>query len=411
MKRLCSDSCAGIFYARTNPIEFKGLTHDVTNGLLIKLAAHVDDLIITTNIRSKFLEWMKVLETHFVIKYSELTTAPTDYMSLSLSYDRASRKLHISQKRYIQKVLGTHGLLDSAGVNTPMIVDHDYSTATQPEEVNGLRRKSYRNIVATANWVVQFTNPEVTCAISILSRYLENPSANMHKGAIRILRYFKWKLDMGLEGLVFDGMPFKNASFRHPTFGHLKRNQIYAWSDASYLPKELADKSRSRGGDVQMTNGMLLLCICAILTNICMSATEAEYRQLSQAARRTLFLRAMAEELGEPQQGPTLIAEDNKGAIAIAENPGQHQGRRKHVAVDVHFIQQYKTIQLKYCRTLVMLADILTKALNYTMCAPFASELTGIKFPKETVVAAKRKLSAEDKRAAKHSGKLTPKSF
>ena len=58
-----------------------------------------------------------------------------------------------------------------------------------------------------------------------------------------------------------------------------------------------------------------------------------------------------------------------------------------------------------------MLAGILTKALNYTMFAPFASELTGIKFPEETVVAAKRKLSAEDKRAAKRSGKSTPKSF
>ena len=47
----------------------------------------------------------------------------------------------------------------------------------------------------------------------------------------------------------------------------------------------------------------------------------------------------MAEEFGEPHDDPTLIAEDNQGAIAIAENPEMHRSRTKYVGVDVRFIQ------------------------------------------------------------------------
>ena len=106
----------------------------------------------------------------------------------------------------------------------------------------------------------------------------------------------------------------------------------------------------------------------------------------------------MAEGFGEPQDGPTLIAEDNQGVIAIAENPGMHRSRTKHVGVDVHFIQAEietnKTIQLVYWQTLKMVAGILTKALAYALFANFASALTGKTFPDKSVVdeAAKRKV-------------------
>ena len=75
----------------------------------------------------------------------------------------------------------------------------------------------------------------------------------------------KWKIDNEIEGIEFNGMPYKNSGVYHETFGWIKRNQITAYSDASFLPKELADKSKSRGGDVHMCKEMLLLVICQIL--------------------------------------------------------------------------------------------------------------------------------------------------
>ena len=418
MTRCKSDPCVWIFDARTNEIRMKGLKKDQTNGLHIKLAAHVDDFLITTNSKTKCLAWMQVLGKHLTMKYDELTERPRDYMSLTMYYDRSKRLLKLSQKPYVEKLLRMHNLSELKGCPTPIIVDHNFCVASQPEEVDVERRNKYRSMVAALNWVVQFTCPEGTLAISTLSRFFDNPSKDMWNGAVRALRYMKWKIENDIEGLEFNGMPFKNKGVYHEIFGWIKRNQITAYSDASFLPKELADKSKSRGGDVHMCNGMLLLVICHIITNICLSATEAEYRELSQCARRTLFLRIMAEEFGEPQEGPTLIAEDNQGAIAIAENPGMHRSRTKHVAVDVHFIQAEieanKTIQLVYCQTLKMVADILTKALPYALFAKFASALTGKIFPAKEKVEEINKRKSEEKYTAKKmtkESKKTPKSY
>ena len=42
------------------------------------------------------------------------------------------------------------------------------------------------------------------------------------------------------------------------------------------------------------------------------------------------FLRMLLQALGEKQDGPTPIAEDNSACIQIAENPGQHRGKTKY---------------------------------------------------------------------------------
>lgn len=61
----------------------------------------------------------------------------------------------------------------------------------------------------------------------------------------------------------------------------------------------------------------------------------------------------------------TVILEDNQGAIAIAKNPVDH-ARTKHIDIRYHYIRecvQNGQIQLKYCCTENMKADILTKPL------------------------------------------------
>lgn len=58
--------------------------------------------------------------------------------------------------------------------------------------------------------------------------------------------------------------------------------------------------------------------------------------------------------------------EDNQGAIAIARNPIGH-ARTKHIDIRYHFIRetlQEGTIDLCYCPTSEMVADILTKPLS-----------------------------------------------
>ena len=60
-------------------------------------------------------------------------------------------------------------------------------------------------------------------------------------------------------------------------------------------------------------------------------------------------------------------------------------------------IEANKTIQLVYCQTLKMVADIPTKALPYALFAKFASALTGKIFPEKEML--RKWISASQKKS------------
>jgi len=62
---------------------------------------------------------------------------------------------------------------------------------------------------------------------------------------------------------------------------------------------------------------------------------------------------------------PTIFLCDNQGAISLAKNP-THHAKTKHIDVQLHFIRNHLnkgTIDVEYCPTENMLADIMTKGL------------------------------------------------
>ena len=78
------------------------------------------------------------------------------------------------------------------------------------------------------------------------------------------------------------------------------------------------------------------------------------------------YLRALMRALGHKQQDSTLIWEDNKAAILIAENDCSSAGRSKHIDVRFKFVAQAVVegaVRVRYTPTDLNLADLLTKAL------------------------------------------------
>ena len=64
-----------------------------------------------------------------------------------------------------------------------------------------------------------------------------------------------------------------------------------------------------------------------------------------------------------PYKPPTVIREDNQAAIYIAKNPLFH-GRTKHVDIKFHYVRELVSngsILMKYCASVEMLANLLTK--------------------------------------------------
>ena len=99
---------------------------------------------------------------------------------------------------------------------------------------------------------------------------------------------------------------------------------------------------------------------------VALSTSEAEYVALSSATQEAVWLRRLLTDLSAVPQGPTLVMEDNQGAIAIARNPVAH-GRTKHIDIRYHYIReavQEGTVVLCFCPTSEMIADVLTKPLS-----------------------------------------------
>ena len=168
--------------------------------------------------------------------------------------------------------------------------------------------------------------------------------------------------------------------------------------DATYLSEE---KSLCRYGVMFFINACCVYEVSKRLPEIALSSTEAEYVALSLGAAEGKYLRMVLEAMNEPQYGPMLIGQDNKSCIQIAENPGRHHGRTKHIDVRIRWIEREvlrAQLVLVYVKTLLMVADILTKALSYEYFARHASAMKAVQMP------VKEKQQKRGKRKAESGG-------
>eukprot|EP00794_Sanderia_malayensis_P011556 gene11556-biopygen9226 len=98
---------------------------------------------------------------------------------------------------------------------------------------------------------------------------------------------------------------------------------------------------------------------------VTLSSTEAEYVALCAATQEAIWLRRLVGSLDINQDQATQLYEDNQGAIALSKNPNSHS-RTKHIDIKYHYVRDIvdnKQIELIYCPTEKMIADIMTKPL------------------------------------------------
>ena len=135
------------------------------------------------------------------------------------------------------------------------------------------------------------------------------------------------------------------------------------FSDADWAGDQ--DDRRSTTGNMFFLSGGAVSWFSKKQATVALSTAEAEYIALSQGAQEGTWLKRLLTELGM-SDSPTVILEDNQGAIAIAKNPVNHS-RTKHIDIRYHYIRecvQNGQIQVQYCPTFDMKADILTKPLT-----------------------------------------------
>lgn len=224
---------------------------------------------------------------------------------------------------------------------TPMEQNHKIcGDAGEPVD-----RERYQRLVGRLIYLCH-TRPDITYAVSVVSRYMHDPRIGHMEAVYRILRYLK-------------GNPGKGLWFR--SNGHLN---IEAYCDADWA--SCADDRRSTSGYCVFVGGNLVSWRSKKQSVVARSTAEAEYRAMALALCEMIWLRALLVELQVYRHTPLKLFCDNQSALNIANNPVQHD-RTKHVEIDRFFIKEKldsRILKIDHVKTTEQLADCLTKGLS-----------------------------------------------
>lgn len=322
----------------------------------IILALYVDDILIASNDNQMLKDEKENLSKRFEVE--DLGCAKY-CLGMLIQRDRDNRTLSISQKSYLEKVLKRFNMYDSKPVSTPMEVGKTYRKTEEDEEIFDI--KQYQAAIGSLNYAMIATRPDICSSVGILSQFMSKPSKEHWQGVKRILRYIKGTIDYGL---TFD------ANNSNP--------KLLGYADADWAGD--TESRRSTSAYIFQLAGATISWRSQKQSVVALSTTEAEYISVSSAAQEAIWLRRLLKSLSVDVSEPTVINEDNQGTICLTKNPTTH-ARTKHIDIKYHFIRekvQSKEIELKYCATDKMIADIFTKSLPRQKFQELSS-LMGIK--------------------------------
>jgi hypothetical protein len=348
-KRMVLDSCVYRKYC------------DTTKKHIFVLV-YVDDLLLLCNDK----ETMARIKEQFKTKFEMSDLGPAKYV-LGINVQRFKGGLYFGQPNYTRELLEEAGFWEheSTGLPmeskpTPMSVGWEHDEKAQP--LSKEEKSIFMSTIMKVAYLAQQSRPDILLAVNRLSQYQNVANKSDQKALERILRYLRGTWDLGL----FYRKPRTGilAITNDPEFfSQLPAEQHpIGFSDASFAE----DKGRkSRSGYVFMIGGAAVSWFCKKQGPVALSSTESEYYALSETVKEGLWMRRMMRELGIQFSNPTTVNEDNQSTIAIALNPVHHQ-RTKHIDVRVHFLREHvknKDVDIVYCPTEDMIADILTKPL------------------------------------------------
>ena len=165
----------------------------------------------------------------------------TCFLGMDIKYDAAARSMTISQRNTINTLLERAGMLDCNPTSTPCAANMVFSKQDCPETPDPQSCTKYRKLVALANFISNWTRPDITFTVNKLCKFMSNPGP-VHWAALKhLLRYLKGTVHLGL---CYD-------------FGKVPKVQgLHGYTDASYA--DCPDTSKSTVAYVFFYGGAIL---------------------------------------------------------------------------------------------------------------------------------------------------------
>ncbi|CAM8914247.1 unnamed protein product [Rhodiola kirilowii] len=320
------------------------------DSLPIYLLLYVDDMLQICKSMDKIKSLKKDLNSAFDMK--DLGHAKR-ILGMIIERDRNSFSLKLHQKPYLEKLVSRFGDLNCKTVSLPFPAHFDLNKSqcpvTQSEKVK-MEKFPYANAIGSIMYAMISTRPDLSYAISVLSRYMSNPGYEHWLAVKWLVAYIASTLDIGLS--------------------YSKRCDELDL--VGYVDADFARDKDSRKSTTAYYFTFAKNCIAwksGLQSIVTLSTTESEYMAICDAFKEGIWLQGLVREAGLSNNVVTIFS-DSQSAIYLCKNPVFHD-RTKHIDVRYHFIRDKVSegvVKLLKIETESNPSDMGTKAMSIWHC-------------------------------------------
>jgi histone deacetylase 1/2 len=313
------------------------IKHD-ESGLSI-VGVYVDDIIYGGPDSDNFFEKMR--EKFPITDLGELGSGT---QLLGAVIVQRKEGIYLTQAHKIQKILEDYHL---EGVNPRSIpiVKGFFDNNDSKLYSNPTR---YRSLIGSLNYICNVSRPDISYAISVLSRHLKEPKENHWHAAVRVVGYLKGTMDLALF---------------YPSNDSNEVRDLIGFSDADWA----GDKScrRSTSG-VAIFKGGLIHWKSKLQSSVALSTCESELVACSLAAQELMSFQKMRQQIEKLTRCSPLYV-DNQAAVIVSKDPANFS-KLKHVSIRHFFVRDavaQKQVAVEKISGEFQIADMFTKPLDY----------------------------------------------
>ena len=261
----------------------------------------------------------------------------------------------LTQSHYVEKVLSRFGYSDYKPVSTP----YDASLILRKNKRIMRDQLRYSQIIGSLMYLASATRPDISFAVSKLSRFVSNPGDDHWKALERVMRYLKGTMNYGIH---YTGYP----------------RVLEGYSDSNWISD--ADEIKATSGYVFTLGGGAVSWKSCKQTILTRSTMEAELTALDTATVEAEWLRELLMDLPivEKPLPAILMNCDNQTVIVKVNSSKDNMKSSRHVKRRLKSVRKLRNsgvIALDYVQTAKNLADQFTKGLSRNVIDNASMEL------------------------------------
>jgi hypothetical protein len=321
---------------------------------VILLLVYVDDLLILCSCTRILPLLKKQLMGRWQMKdLGEIKY----YLGLNVKRDRGSRRLWISQPKYIAGLVNRYDVGEKRPATPlPSGFKHILEGEQPGGEAVGLSpllskqgQKHYQSIIGALNFAAGCSRPDIAFAVSKLASVNHCPRERHLAAAKRCMEYLAGTPELGL---TFEGSRGRDSL------------TLRGASDSDWAGCPVT--RRSTTGFIFALAGGPVSWLSKRQSETALSSCQAEFVALTAATREACWLRDLLAELRFTRRGPTPILVDNSAAVELSKHPKFHS-RTKHIQLAFLYVRQQQEkgiITVQQVKTKEQPADFLTKNVD-----------------------------------------------